>query len=61
MAYSYNRPDPKEAFRNWLRFQSELILVAVQEGYSEDQAIEMIKIYALEGIKCNTGLIGGNY
>lgn len=61
MAYEYNRPDPKDAFRNWLRFQSDLLIIATQEGYTEEQAIEMLKIYALEGIKTNTGLIGGNY
>ena len=61
MAYSYNRPNPVDAFRNWLHYQSDLIVIATQEGYTEDQAIEMLKIYALEGIKTNTGLIGGNY
>ena len=61
MAYGYNRPDPKESFRNWLRFQSDLLMIATQEGYTEEQAIEILKIYALEGIKINTGLIGGNY
>lgn len=61
MAYMNNRPDPKEAFRNWLRYQSDLIVIATQGGYTEDQAIEMLKIYELEGIKVNTGLIGGNY
>ncbi|GLB33031.1 hypothetical protein LAD12857_49540 [Lacrimispora amygdalina] len=61
MAYGYNRPDPVDVFRNWLRYQSDLIVIATQEGYTEDQAIEMLKIYALEGIKVNTGLIGGNY
>lgn len=61
MAYEYNRPDPADAFRNWLRFQSGLLIIATQEGYTEEQAIEMLKIYALEGIKTNTGLIGGNY
>ena len=61
MAYGYNRPNPADAFRNWLRFQSDLLIIATQEGYTEEQAIEMLKIYALEGIKTNTGLIGGNY
>ncbi|EXG84086.1 hypothetical protein K413DRAFT_0798 [Clostridium sp. ASBs410] len=61
MAYCYNRPDPADTFRKWLHFQSDLIVIATQEGYTEEQAIEMLKIYALEGIKANTGLIGGNY
>lgn len=61
MAYGYQRLDPKEQFRSWLRFQSELIVVAAQEGYTEEQAIEMLKIWQLTGIHDNTGLIGGNY
>lgn len=61
MAYMNNRLDPADTFRNWLHYQSDLIVIATQEGYTEDQAIEMLKIYALEGIKVNTGLIGGNY
>jgi hypothetical protein len=61
MAYINNRPDLADAFRNWLKYQSELIAISMQEGYTEEQAIEMLKIYALEGIKTNTGLIGGNY
>lgn len=61
MAYGYQRPDPKEQFRSWLRYQSELIVVAAQEGYTEEQAVEMLKIWHLAGIHDNTGLIGGNY
>lgn len=61
MAYGYQRPDPKDQFRSWLRFQSELIVIAAQEGYTEEQAIEMLKVHYLAGIHDNTGLIGGNY
>lgn len=61
MAYGYQRPDPKEQFRSWLRYQSELIVIAAQEGYTEEQAIEMLKAYYLAGIQTNTGCIGGNY
>ena len=61
MAYVLNRPDPVDAFRNWLRCQSKLIAVAEQEGYTREQAIELLKAYALNGIEDNTRLIGGNY
>lgn len=58
MAYGYQRPDPVESFRSCLRFYSELIVVAKQEGYSDDQAIEMLKVYYLDSIKDNIGMIG---
>lgn len=61
MAYGYNRPDPAEAFRSWLKYQAELITIAEQEGYTREQAIELLKAYTLRGIEDNTGLIGGNY
>lgn len=61
MAYGYQRPDPKNQFRSWLRYQSELLVIAAQEGYTEEQAIEMLKAYYLAGIQTNTGCIGGNY
>lgn len=61
MAYKYQRPDPKEQFRSWLHYQSELFVVAAQEGYTEEQAIEMLKAYYLSMIQVNTGCIGGSY
>lgn len=61
MAYGYQFVDPKETFRSWLRFQSELLVIAAQEGYTEEQAIEMLKIYHLSGIEDNTGMIGNSY
>lgn len=55
MAYNYQRPDPKVLFRNWLKYQSELIGVAVQEGFTREEAIEMLKVYCLNGIEGNIG------
>ena len=37
MAYGYMRPDPVEQFRG----------AVVQMGYTESEAIELIKVYAL--------------
>lgn len=61
MAYGYQRPDPKEAFRKGIRYYRELMDIAMEEGYTEDQAMELLKVWALTGIECNTGTIGGNY
>lgn len=58
MAYGYMRPDPKEAFRNVIRYYRELIDIAVDEGYTEEQAIELLKVWMLEGIESNVGQIG---
>ena len=55
MAQGYQRSNPKDQFRSWLRYQSELIVVAVQEGYTEEKAIEMLKVYYLMLIQMNTG------
>ncbi|WP_154471359.1 hypothetical protein [Clostridium porci] len=57
MAYGYMRPDPKEAFRNAIRFYGELIDIAVDEGYTEEQAMELLKVWALVGIESNVGQI----
>lgn len=58
MAYGYMRPDPKEAFRNVIRYYRELIDIAVDEGYTEEQAIELLKVWMLAGIESNVGQIG---
>lgn len=61
MAYMNNRPDPADAFRNWLTYQSELIAIAMQAGYTRDQAIEMLKVYTLERIKVHIGVISESH
>ncbi|WP_257419825.1 hypothetical protein [Enterocloster bolteae] len=52
------RPDPKEAFRNAIRYYGELIDIAVEEGYTEEQAMELLKVWALVGIESNVRQIG---
>lgn len=46
MAYGYMRPDPVEQFRGAVGHYGDLILAAVQMGYTEAEAIELIKVYA---------------
>lgn len=41
------QPDEDAAFRSWLRAQSELIVTAVQEGYTQEEAVEMVKVYQM--------------
>lgn len=47
MAYGYMRPDPVEQFKNAVGHYGDLILAAVQMGYTEEEAIELLKVYAL--------------
>jgi uncharacterized protein Yka (UPF0111/DUF47 family) len=37
-------------FKNWLKEQAALIEAAQGEGFSKGEAIELLKIYRLEGI-----------
>lgn len=41
------QPDEDAAFRSWLRAQSELIVTAVQEGYTQEEAVEMVRVYQM--------------
>ena len=40
----------KTDFRSWLRAQSEMIVTAIQEGYTQEEALDMLKIYQLAEI-----------
>lgn len=57
MAYRYNRPDPTKLFHDSCRHYRMLINIAVSEGFTEEQAIELIKINELEGINDSLGVI----
>lgn len=61
MVYGYQVPDPRDAFRRAIRYYKELMDIAKEEGYTEGQAMELLKVWALVGIESNTGMIGGNY
>ncbi len=61
MTYGRAQLDVKKTFRDWLTFQCDLIDIAVEEGFTRDQAVEMLKAYFLSEIDVNTSMIGDNY
>ena len=61
MAYGYMRSDPVEQFRNSLGYYDKLIAIAMEKGYTKDQAIELLKVHGLFGIESNLSAVGGNY
>lgn len=61
MTYGRAQLDVKKTFRDWLTFQRDLIDIAVEEGLTRDQAVEMLKAYFLSEIDVNTSMIGDNY
>ena len=50
MTYGRAQLDVKKTFRDWLTFQRDLIDIAVEEGFTRDQAVEMLKAYFLSEI-----------
>ncbi len=50
MAYGYMRQDPVEQFKDAVGHYGDLILAAMQMGYTEEEAIELLKVYALFGM-----------
>lgn len=50
MLYSHSNDNAQDWFRSWVHGQSELLFILVQEGYSEDQAIEMLKVWAITNV-----------
>lgn len=58
MAYGYYRPDPDEMFRGFVKRQLKMMEIAVEEGCSEEQAMELLKTYVLYEIASNTSQIG---
>ena len=57
MAYGYSRPDPMKLFRDSCRHYRTLVNIAVSEGFTEEQAIELIKINKLEDIEDSLGVM----
>ena len=57
MAYGYMRPDPVEQFKNAIGHYGDLILAAQMMGYTEEEAIELLKIYALFSVASNLNAI----
>ena len=50
IVFESKKQDTDENFRFWLRSQSEMIVTAIQEGYTQEEALEMLKIYQLAEI-----------
>lgn len=50
MLYGHSNDNAQDWFRSWVHGQSELLFILVQEGYSEDQAIEMLKVWAITNV-----------
>lgn len=55
MSYGYMRPDPVKVFWDTLGYYEKLIDEAEKMGYTKDQAIELLKVWALKGIEETVG------
>ncbi len=55
MSYGYVPVDPVKVFRNTLGYYEGLIHAAMEAGYTKDQAIELLKVWALKGIEETIG------
>ncbi len=61
MAYGHMRPDPVELFKNTVGYYKKLIDATQAEGFTRQEAIELLKIYALCGIEDDLGSMGGSF
>ena len=50
MSYGYVPVDPVKVFQNVLGHYDKLINAAMEMGYTKNQAIELLKVWALKGI-----------
>lgn len=50
-----------ERFLQWLHSKNNLIDLAVMEGYTKAEAIELLKAWYLGGVVSQVGIINGNY
>lgn len=55
MPYGYVPVDPVKVFQNVLGHYDKLINVAMEMGYTKDQAIELLKVWALREISEEIG------
>ena len=58
MAYGYMRPDPVKAFRDCAGFYQQMIAAAESQGFTRQEAIELLKIQALRSIDDDLGSMG---
>jgi len=50
----YKKPTPEESFSNWTLTTRWKIEILMNNGFTKDQAIEMLKVYML----CDLEIIG---
>lgn len=51
MPYGYMRPDPVEIFRKQAAFYQQLIAVAETQGFTRQEAIEILKVAAMKEVE----------
>lgn len=49
--------DPKANFRNWVKYQKELIGIAMEEGFTREEAIQLLIVDQLDAIRDGIGSI----
>ena len=54
----YRRNAPVEAFRTSLEIYGQMIGAAVEQGYTEEQAVDLLKVWALLAVANSIDEIG---
>lgn len=57
MAYGYQRVDPREVFRGSVKYQKELIEIAMEEGFTREEALQLLIVDQLDAIRDNIAAI----
>lgn len=55
--YSMTQGQIEEPFINWLRAEEVRLRALEREGYSRQEAIEMLKVFRLAGIDSSIGYL----
>ena len=55
--YSMTQGQIEESFINWLREEEVRLRALEREGYSRQEAIEMLKVFRLAGINSSIGYL----
>ena len=59
MTHEYRGPDPAEQFKGAVRHYKTLIVAAMEEGFTREEAIELLKVYGLFSI--DSEMMGRSY
>lgn len=57
MAYGYQRVDPREVFRSSVKYWKELIEIAMEEGFTREEAMQLLIVDQLDAIRDVIGSI----